>query len=120
MPRTEKVAGIVSISLLVALSSKVKPLRHTAHVFKVLTRIDHSSIACHTRANLFLDFAIGRLALWGSARTLTRGSQEVDEDYAFTNGISCAVNIVEGIQLLGNARLAFKAITIAIVVRVLA
>ena len=101
---------IALTSWLGALSSKVKLLWQTAHVFKVLARIYHSTIASQARAYASLDSAIGRLPVVGQRKDFSlEDVQEVDEDYAFPNGISCAVNVVEGFQLLGKRRLAFKA-----------
>ena len=45
--------------------------------------------------------------------------REIDEDYTFLDGILCAGDLIEGVQLLGNKRLASKAVIVAVLFRVL-
>lgn len=121
MPRLQWVAGNCLDIITRGAVEQGKLLLQTDHVLGILAHIYRSTIASQAGAYAFLDFAIGRLHVVGQRKDfLIEDVQEVDEDYAYPNDILCAVNVVEGVQLLRNTRLAFNAIIIAIAARVLA
>ena len=121
MPRPQRVAGKrLDITNRDAVEQG-KLLLQAGHLLGIRARIDHSTIARRKGTMGSPNSLLAGFALWASAKNfLLKDVQEVEEDHALPNGISCAVNLVEGAQLLGNRRLAFKAIIVIMAVRVLA